>query len=416
MRTAIVSAHASPLAAQSALGAGGQSIHVAEMAAALARRGHDVTVYTRRHDAARPRRVLAPPGYTVVQVDAGPAETLPEDHLLEYLGDFGRTLAALWDDDLPDVAHAYSWTSGIATELAARDNDVPTVQTFRELGAVKRRHHGPQDTTPTARLKLEKLVARHASWIAAACTDELGELMRLGRPRSQMSVVPCGVDVTMFSPEGPCGERSDRPRLLAGGTFLPHNGFDTMIIALSGIPDAELVIVGGPAAALVHDDPEVRRLSAVATHWGVADRVVFTGGVPHDQMPMMLRSADVVLCTPWYGGPSMIPLDAMACGVPVIASDVGGLRDTIVHDVTGRLVPPRNPRAIAEAASAILHDSFLRRSLGLAGRDRVCARYTWEGVTEEALRIYGRLADTGTSSQSPPIVMGHPTIQDSPEI
>lgn len=416
MRTAVVSAHASPLAANGPSDAGGQSIHVAEMSAALARRGHDVTVYTRRDAPGSPQRVLTPLGYAVVHVDAGPAEMLPEDQLFDYVGQFGRMLAAQWDDETPDVAHAYSWTSGIATELAARDNGVPTVQTFRDLGAVKQRHHGRQDTSPTGRMGLEKLVVRHASWIAAACTEELGELMRLGRPRAQMSVVPCGVDVNTFSTEGPVAERSDRPRIVAVGALLPHNGFDAMIIALPGIPEAELVIVGGPNAAQIGGDPEVRRLSAVATELGVADRVVFTGAVPHDDMPAMLRSADVVMCTPWYEGSGLVPLEAMACGVPVVASDVGGLRDMVVHDVTGRLVPPHNPRAIAEAASGILHDSFLRHSLGLAGRDRACARYTWDGIAEETLRIYDRLVAARTNPQSAPIVIGHPTIQSASEI
>lgn len=413
MKTAIVSAQASPLGTEYAMDSDGQNIYIAELSAALARRGHDVTVYTRREHPSRSERVVTDGGYTVVHIDAGPAEPLSEPELFENLGTFGAELAAQWSDRTPDVAHAHFWTSGIATELAAREAHIPTVQTFHELGAVKQRQLGAGRVGPTARVKLERLVARNASWVAAASTDELTELIRMGCSRSHMSVVPCGVDVNAFATEGPCVERGDRPRILAAGVPVSHKGFDTMIIALRGIPDAELVIVGGPEIERLGNHPEVHRLSVLASALGVADRVVFTGAVRHDVMPEMLRSADLVLCTPWYEGFGLVPLEAMACGVPVVATAVGGMPDMIVHDVTGRLVPPRNPRAIAEAASELLNDSFLRRSQGLAGRDRVCARYSWDKIAEEVLRIYARVVAARFDDPSTaPTVLGRPTITD----
>ncbi len=275
MKTAIVSVQASPLGTAYAMDSDGQNIHIAELSAALARRGHDVTVYTRREHPSRPERVVTDGGYTVVHIDAGPAEPLSEPELFEYLGAFGAELAAQWSDRTPDVAHAHYWTSGIATELAAREAHIPTVQTFHELGAVKQRQLGAGQAGPTARVKLERLVARNASWVAAASTDELMELMRMGCSRSRMSVVPCGVDVNAFATEGPCVERGDRPRILAAGVPVSHKGFDTMIIALRGIPDAELVIVGGPEIERLGSHPEVHRLSVLASELGVADRVVF---------------------------------------------------------------------------------------------------------------------------------------------
>ena len=124
----------------------------------------------------------------------------------------------------------------------------------------------------------------------------------------------------------------------------------------------------------------------------MAERVSFTGAVARPDLPALLRSADVVACTPWYEPFGIVPLEAMACGVPVVASAVGGMLDTVVHDVTGRLVTPKRPRELAEVVSTVLRDSFLRRSLGLAGRDRACARYSWDRVAADTLRIYERLA------------------------
>ncbi|EHB58531.1 glycosyl transferase group 1 [Mycolicibacterium rhodesiae JS60] len=393
MKIAMVSECASPLALSSDDRVGGQAVHVAGLSAALARRGHEVTVYTRRHDPDSPQRVITPQGYTVVHIAAGPAQHLRNGDVFGQTGAFAEALVANWVTDPPDVTHAHFWMSGLAAQLAARSLDIPTVQTFRTLGVAERRHHVRGDNAE-ARLKLEKLVAKHADWVVATCTDELFDLIRMGRSRAQISVVPCGVDVETFTTEGPLAERSNRPRILTVGKLLPCNGFDTMIEALPGMPDAEYVIIGGPENGRLDDDPEVRRLRALAARLAVSDRVVFAGAVAHADMPAMLRSADVVTCTPAYESFGLVPLEAMACGVPVVASAVGGMVDTVVDDVTGRLVTPQRPREFAEAVTRILRDSFLRRSLGLAGRDRACARYSWDRVAEDTCGVYERVSVT----------------------
>lgn len=411
MKIAMVSEDASPLMTHAGIHVGGQNVHVAELSAAMVRRGHDVTVYTRRDDPDVPERVTAPQGYAVVHVPAGPARQLPKDELLRHMGAFAQFLDSQWLAEPPDVAHAHFWTSGIATQLAARAHAVPTVQTFRALGVVKRRHEGAQDSGLNARIKLEKLVATHATWVAATCTDELFELARIGRSRARTSVVPCGVDLDRFSTVGPVSERSERRRIVAVGRLLPRKGFDTMIEALPHIPDAEYLIIGGPDAKCMQHDPELRRLGALAAELGVADRVKFLGAISHADMPAMLRSADVVTCTPWYDSFGLVPLEAMACGVPVVSSAVGGMLDTVVQDVTGRLVTPRRPRECAEAVMAILRDSFRRRSFGLAGRDRACARYSWDRISADTLRIYDRLVTARARHTPLPTDLGQPTIQ-----
>jgi glycosyltransferase involved in cell wall biosynthesis len=393
LRIAMVSEHASPLAHLGGVDAGGQNVAVAELSAALARRGHEVVVYTRRDDAGLPERVDTQQGFTVVHVDAGPAEHVPKDQLLQYMHAFGESLRAHWVDWRPDVAHAHFWMSGLATMQAASVHCVPSVQTFHALGVVKKLHQGTEDTSPDDRIRLESLLARNIDWVAATCSDEVDELVRMGRARSAISVIPCGVDVREFTPRGPTASRGSKHRIVAVGRLVPRKGFETMIDAMRQLPDAELVIVGGPDKSELDTDPEATRLQHLAGQMGVADRVHLYGSVARDEMPMLLRSADVVAATPWYEPFGIVPLEAMACGVPVIATAVGGMLDTVVDDVTGKLVPPRNPGALAQATCTILSQPKVRRRLGESGRKRVCERYTWGRVADDAAILYRGMAD-----------------------
>lgn len=403
MKIAMVSEHASPLAALGGADAGGQNVHVAGLSAALSRQGHQVVVYTRRDDPNLPERITTPHRYTVVHVPAGPAEHVPKDELLQYMGEFARFLDRAWTVQRPDVVHAHFWMSGVASQLAARHLNLPAVQTFHALGVVKRRHQGALDTSPPERLKLEAMVARGATWVTATCTDEVFELMRLGRSRSRTSVVPRGVDLELFTPEGPKSRRGAPHRIVSVGRFVPRKGFDLAIRALPSLPDTELVIVGGPDRARLKADPEARRLRALARELGVASRVKLRGSVARADMPAVLRSADIVACTPWYEPFGIVALEAMACGVPVVASAVGGMLDTVVHDVTGRLVPPKRPDLLADTLSSLLRDDFLRRSLGAAGRDRARSRYSWDRIAADTLRVYDRI---GPAVYVPPTMSG----------
>ncbi|HKS47902.1 MAG TPA: glycosyltransferase [Amycolatopsis sp.] len=388
MKISMVSEHANPLAVLGEVDAGGQNLHVAELSAALCRQGHDVTVYTRRDESRQRRTVRAGAGYRVVHVPAGPARHLPKDELLPHMREFGQFLARAWRSDPPDVVHAHFWMSGLASVLAARGLDLPVVQTFHALGVVKRRHQGAADTSPPERVRLERMIGRSMSRIAATCSDEVFELARMGLPRSRMSVVPCGVDLDRFTPDGEVAPRKARWRIVNVGRLVPRKGFDTVIHALAGVPDTELVIAGGPERGRLADDPEARRLRKLAVHAGVADRVRLLGQVSRRDMPALLRSADVVACTPWYEPFGIVPLEAMGCGVPVVAAAVGGLIDTVVDGVTGELVPPKRPDVLAATLRRLLDDPALREAYGIAGMDRARSRYSWDRIATDVLRVY----------------------------
>jgi D-inositol-3-phosphate glycosyltransferase len=390
VRIDMISEHASPLAALGGADAGGQNVHVAALATALARRGHEVSVFTRRDSAQPPDVVPFAPGVTVQHVPAGPPRRLPKDDLLRYMPAFASWLGARWREQPPDVAHAHFWMSGIAAIWAAARSPVPVVQTFHALGSVKRRWQAEADTSPSQRLGIEATIARQASAIIATCTDEVSELAAYGTRPEIMYVVPCGVDCDRFRPDPDAGVGAPRSpaRVLSLGRLVRRKGNDTVIAAVAGMTGTELVIAGGPDPGQLHGDPEVARLSQVAGAYGVAERVRFTGRVPHADVPALLRSADIVVSAPWYEPFGIVPVEAMACGKAVVVSAVGGHLDTVEDEVTGRLVPPRDPAALTAALTQLLAEPRLRRELGTAGAARAAARYSWDKIAAETEAVY----------------------------
>jgi glycosyltransferase involved in cell wall biosynthesis len=401
MKIAMVSEHASPLAVIGGVDAGGQNVHVDALSRAMARQGHEVTVYTRRDDPDLPDRVERE-GVVVEHVPAGPAQPLPKDELLCWMPDFGHYLAQRFEQDRPDVVHAHFWMSGLAALVARRATGVPVVQTFHALGVVKRRHQGAADTSPPERLRLEQAIARDVDHVVATCTDEVFELRRLGTDRRRISVVPCGVDIEHFTEEGEVWPpRGERKRLLSVGRLVERKGVDTVIRALRFLGDAELVVAGGPSSDKLSEDPEAKRLVELAERLGVRDRVIMTGRVDREQMPALMRSADIVVCMPWYEPFGIVPLEAMACRRPVVAAAVGGLVDTVADDITGMLVPPRRPDRLATALRRLLDDPFTLEAYGQAGIDRARSRYSWDRVAIETVHAYqGLLAQPVTTQSS----------------
>jgi glycosyltransferase involved in cell wall biosynthesis len=390
----MVSEHASPLAVLGGVDAGGQNVHVAALATELARRGVEVTVHTRRDDASLPRRVELGPGVVVDHVDAGPPEPIPNaiDHLLPFMDEFAADLADCWAGDPPDVVHSHFWMSGRAALAAARPLRVPLVHTFHALGVVKRRHQGAKDTSPRERIPAERRLLAEADCIVAQCSEEVFELVRLGADLPRIRVIPSGVDVQRFRPDGPADLRlAGLHRVVVVSRLVERKGIGNVISALADVPETELLIGGGPERARLWEDAEARRLHRIARDSGVEDRVRFLGRVACDDVPRLLRSADVVACVPWYEPFGIAPLEAMACGVPVVAATIGGLIDTVVNGVTGLHVPPRRPDRIAAALRTLLADPALREMLGRAGSERVRQRFTWERSTDALLDAYGQV-------------------------
>jgi len=398
----MVSEHASPLAALGGVDAGGQNVHVAHLAAALAARGHVVDVYTRRDAVDLPALVPLVDGVTVVHVDAGPPAEIPKDALLPHMEAFGGELAAHLLERPADLLHAHFWMSGVAAREAARSVGLPLVQTFHALGSVKRRHQGAEDTSPPSRVAVETELAAEADAVLATCHDEVRELAELGTPQDRVRVVPCGVDVDLFTPQGPVGgpPRREEHRVVTVGRLVERKGVEEVVRSLALAPATalartELLVVGGPSASHLGIDAEAQRLRALAEELGVADRVHLLGRVDHSELPALLRSADVVVAAPWYEPFGIVPLEAMACGRPVVGSAVGGLLDTVDEGTTGALVPPRDAVALAAALGPLLDDAPRREAWGRAARERVVAGFSWREVAARTEDVYeGVLART----------------------
>jgi glycosyltransferase involved in cell wall biosynthesis len=305
---------------------------------------------------------------------------------------FGRELHEQWSANRPDVVHAHFWMSAVAALAAARPLGIPVVHTFHALGTVKRRQQGANDTSPPERLAIERRIAAEVDRIVATCSDEVFELLRMGADRRRISVIPCGVDLERFTATGAAEPR--RPgvhRLVTAGRLVERKGIGNVVEALAELPGAELHVAGGPAAAELDAAPEARRLRAIAEAAGVADRVTLRGRVDREAMPAFLRSADAVVCAPWYEPFGIVPLEAMACGVPVAATAVGGQIDSVVHGLTGVHVPPRDVRALAAALRDLLADPARREQLGREGRRRARRLYDFDRIAASTRDVYQEL-------------------------
>jgi D-inositol-3-phosphate glycosyltransferase len=395
LRVAMVSEHANPLAPLGSPDAGGQNVYVNALARHLARLGAVVDVYTRRDDSTSPDVVHAEPGVWVHHVPAGPPAPITKDELFGLMPEFAQRLGETWRWRRPDVVHAHYWMSGWAAR-AALPPRAPLIQTFHALGCVKRRHQGEADSSPVERDAVERSLVADADAVIATCRDEVEELVALGGSKARIAVVPCGVDA-LFRPRGPrhVVARCRRHRVVCVSRMVPRKGIGELVCALALIPDdVELIVAGGPPLVKVDGDPEIRRLRGIAEHRGVADRCRFVGALDRHEVAALLRSADVVACTPWYEPFGIVPVEAMACGVPVVGTTVGGLLDTIEHGVNGLLVPPRCPDEIAAAISALLEDPQRRRAFALAGARRADRLFRWPAIARAVLDVYSSAVDT----------------------
>ena len=282
-------------------------------------------------------------------------------------------LTERWERLKPAVVHSRSRIAGAAAVLAARTAGIPVVHSVQSV-----------DGAPAG--TVERDIALRADRVIASSTAELTELTAGAVRRDRISVVPHGIDVKHFTPDGNHPPVGHRHRLVAVGDMTTSSGFATAVAALRGLPDTELIIAGGsPHGA------HAKELRYYAQRLEVSDRLQIPGPVTWEALPSLLRSAHLVICTPWRPRFGITALEAGACGVAVVASDTGGLTDTIVHRITGLLVPPRQPRALAAAVWHLLSNPAVRTRYGAAGRNRARDHYCWNQIAADTLDAY-RLA------------------------
>ena len=393
-RLGVLSLHTSPLVQPGTGDGGGMNVYVRELVAALAQAGVACQVYTRRWARGLPDVVDVEPGFRVVHVEAGDPE-LCKDELPATVDEF--TLGVL--DHLGrhpvDAIHANYWLSGVAGHTIKHALDLPLVSTFHTLGEVKALGGDPE---PLARIRSEREIVGCSDAILANASAEAAELVRhYDADPQRIEIVPPGVDHAFFSPGDRTGARAalglgDHPVLLFVGRIQPLKGLDVAVRALSMLEqqDAVLVAVGGTSGP--SGDAHLAECLELAAELGVRDRVRLVPAQPHHLLSTFYRAADVVFVPSRSESFGLVALESAACGTPVVASDVGGLRTLVHHGRSGFLVPDRDPEAFAERAAEILRDPLLATELA-AGGVRIARDYTWSTTAARLRRVYADVAD-----------------------
>jgi glycosyltransferase involved in cell wall biosynthesis len=388
MKIALVARHAVPTAYALDPYSADQAAQVDGLGRALAAKGHDVVIYARKESADQPDRQALAPRLLVEYLTAGPLAPVPADQLSNYVKDIASHLSDRWRKNAPAVVHAFHWTNGLAALSAAREHPVPVVVSFGSLGAAERRHRVAGESA-SIRLRMESCIAKAATTVLASTSEEVDELARLGTPNAKVRMVPCGVDTKKFKPTGRIAKRNSRPQLIAIGPLAEYRGLDKIMRCLVDLPTVELTIVGGPAEDL-DADHGYRTLGKLAAHLGVADRVRFAGHVSDDELPKLIRSADLLVSAARYEPVGLAAIRAMACGVPVIATSVGSYADAVIDGTSGMLVPPSRPEMLGGRLRDLLATPMRLAAFGIAACDRATSRYSWERIATETLTVYER--------------------------
>ncbi len=416
-RLAVLSLHTSPLAQPGTGDGGGMNVYVREFSSALARAGVECDVFTRASSDDLAAVMDIEPGFRLHHIAAGPPAPLPKEALIDVVDEFADGVLKSMTtpgirgggEELPyDAVHANYWLSGIAGHTIKHQLDLPLVSTFHTLDRVKA-EDSPEEVEAHSRhirAEAEASIIRCSDTVLASCSVEAAQITELyGADPSRIRIVAPGVDHAFFGP----GDRAQArralglpakgPLLLFVGRIQPLKGAAVAVATLATVlqddPDAHLVVVGGPSGP--RGDEEVARIDALVDGLGLRDRVLFVPPRPHELLSTFYRAADVCLVPSRSESFGLVALEAAACGTPVVASDVGGLRSLVDHGRTGYLVEEPDPEAYAGWVRQILAEPLLaeRLSTGSVLRAR---RYTWARAANLLVDIYadltaGRLVD-----------------------
>ncbi len=408
-RVAMFSLHTSPIAQ---LGrtrdAGGMNVYIRELSRELGRGGMYVDIFTRRSHPDTPSIQTISDRVRLITITAGPIEPLPPSALHPYVAEFSRRVARFASEQAHpyDMVHSHYWLSAAAAAPLACEWDLPHVTMFHTVERLKGQQQGlsvdlraaPKDRAAAIRIESEGRIAVGADCVIVSTEHEGEQLRRLyGLSPSHTRVIPCGVDLRAFTP-GVASDRADArhalglddtPTLLFVGRLDPIKGIDLLLesVALMKTP-ARLLVVGGDPAG----DPEVERLRDRAAALGVADRVRFPGAVPQGGLPRYYRAVDALVVASRYESFGLVAVEALACGLPVVASAAGGLPSVVRDGENGLLVHWRSAEAFAGRIDALLGDPALMARLRAEARASV-ERFDWRRIGDRVRDLYQTLAD-----------------------
>ena len=384
--------HTSPLDQAGIGDSGGLNGYVRELTASMAHQGINCDVYVRRTSMNHPEMVEIAPGVNVIQVEAGPFGLLKGD-LPAVVDLWTQGVADHLEHRPVDAIHAHYWLSGVAGHHLKHRFDIPLAVTFHTLGRIKS-FNG--DSEPEDRIQAEDAVIGCADAVFASGKVEATQLDSFyGIPRERIEILTPGVDRTLFTPDSLDSARKatglgDYPILLFVGRIQALKGLDVAIEALAASRSrtARLVVVGGISG---HEGSQtLEDLMARIERHALKNRVIFIDPQPHHLLPTYYRAADVCLVPSRSESFGLVALEAAACGTPVVASDVGGLRDNVIDGVTGLLVHERDHQSFAAAVDKLLDQPETRRAMGHQGVQRA-ALHSWGTSASGAIEVFDRL-------------------------
>lgn len=399
---AFISDHASPLADLGGVDTGGQNVYVGQLCRFLAEQGYHIDLYTRWDDPAIPQVVNWLPCVRVIHVKAGPVAVKAKEELLPHMDEFRENMLAFMHAEHLNyqLIHAHFFMSALVAAEIKQKFGIPYTVTFHALGHIRQIHQGGNDRFPPERIAIEKDVALQADKVIAECPQDRDDLMNYyGVAADQIIIIPCGFNDQEFYPVEKAEARKKlalRPGeqiILQLGRMVPRKGIDNVVMALGKLKakgnKVKLVIVGGESD---HPDPaqnpELERLQSIAAKHNVLDAIHFAGRKGRDLLKYYYSAADLFITTPWYEPFGITPLEAMACGTPVIGANVGGIKYSVIDGETGALVPPEDPEALANKIGELLsHKNELHR-LGQNAIRRVNQHFTWQSVASKVNILY----------------------------
>ncbi len=425
-RIAFISEHASPLALLGSVDAGGQNVYVDEVTRSLARRGYLVDIFTRRDTSDQAEIVEWAPGVRVVHIEAGPSRFLLKDEIWPYMPIFRDEMLRFMErqEITYSLLHGNFWMSGwVAVELGEHLG-IPAVQIFHATGKTKRLHQGAIDTSPEERIDIETQVIRRCDRVIAQCPEEWDELVHnYDADPHKVVVIPSAVNTEVFHPVEQLEARQTigierEARVIAYiGRMLPRKDIRNLVRATAellrrrpeivdpSLAPLQLLLVGGettePDPVVT---PEIGELQKLGQELEISQYLTFVGKRQPKDLCQYYSAADMVVTTPWYEPFGLTPLEAMACGRPVIGSAVGGIKFTIKDRETGLLVPPRDPASLAEALYSLLTQREVRENMGISARQRVEQEFTWPVAAMRTATLYRHLLDERSSIDRPAIV------------
>lgn len=415
MRILMISDHADPLAKIGSKESGGQNVYVMNTAHWLARAGHKVDVYTRWDDRRKQEAAQVRPGFRVIRVAAGPKGYMPRDNFLNITDDFVNEIKKrILDEELNyDVIFTNYWFSGVIGLKIAKQYNIPMTHVYHSIGQIK--YETLQQVHPeeineqlfATRKVWEKRIAESATSVITTSPVEQDDIVRLfGVPRKKVVCIPAGVDTQLFKPRSQrwCRQKvklsADKQMILYVGRLELRKGVGTLIESLAGLGGAELYIVGGGTSKTTDalDYTERLRLQDIAKNLGIARRVHFLGAKPQAKLALYYGAADVCAVPSYYEPFGIVPIEAMACGTPVVASRTGGMRFTVRENITGHLAPPNNAAILGKKLAKVLRQG--KSAYSEAAREHVLQNFAWPKIAQAISQHLLLLQEQQSSSQT----------------